>query len=150
MCFRIWDKVIGGSCKILVYVAVAIFLTFKRPILSMDNIEGVNKYLAKVTTLFIFDTLSSVWHNIWMTFHTLVKGCWTIFGDKLISFLNSYILCKMIEINYTYFWGPGSRKQVLTFFIHSKGMFSLHAIPFSITNNCSLTCRTVNLIHRHF
>ena len=47
---RIWDKVIGGSCKILVCVAVAILLTFKRPILSFHKIEDIKQYLAHVGT----------------------------------------------------------------------------------------------------
>ncbi|ESO94704.1 hypothetical protein LOTGIDRAFT_227338 [Lottia gigantea] len=45
---RIWDKVIGGSCAILVYVAVCIFLTFKRPLLSMNNTDDMVKYLRKI------------------------------------------------------------------------------------------------------
>lgn len=42
---RIWDKVIGGSFTILVYIAVSIFLTFRRPLLSMNNKENMIKYL---------------------------------------------------------------------------------------------------------
>lgn len=48
-CFRVWDKIIGGSCKILVYVAVAILVTLRRPILTMTNIEDVQKYLSAVS-----------------------------------------------------------------------------------------------------
>ena len=45
---RIWDKVIGGSLKILTYTAVAILLTFKRPLLSMNNVNCMSDYLSKV------------------------------------------------------------------------------------------------------
>ncbi|XP_076116147.1 TBC1 domain family member 7-like [Mytilus galloprovincialis] len=45
---RIWDKVVGGSFAVLVHVAVAIFLTFKRPLLSMNNRESMLKYLSKL------------------------------------------------------------------------------------------------------
>ena len=46
--FRIWDKIIGGSCKILVFVAVAMLLTLKRPMLSMKTISDVEQYLSQV------------------------------------------------------------------------------------------------------
>ncbi|KAK3101264.1 hypothetical protein FSP39_002243 [Pinctada imbricata] len=45
---RIWDKIIGGSCTILVYVAVSVFLTFKRPLLSMKKKEDMLKYLSQL------------------------------------------------------------------------------------------------------
>lgn len=45
---RIWDKVVGGSFAILVHVAVAIFLTFKRPLLIMDNKTSMLKYLSQL------------------------------------------------------------------------------------------------------
>lgn len=45
---RIWDKVVGGSFAVLVHVAVAIFLTFKRPLLSMNKREAMLKYLSKL------------------------------------------------------------------------------------------------------
>ncbi|CAG2232838.1 TBC1D7 [Mytilus edulis] len=51
---RIWDKVVGGSFAVLVHVAVAIFLTFKRPLLSMNNRESMLKYLSKVRNCFVF------------------------------------------------------------------------------------------------
>ncbi|XP_050410373.1 TBC1 domain family member 7 [Patella vulgata] len=47
---RIWDKVIGGSLTILIYVAVSIFLTFKRPLLSMNNTDDMITYLKKIPT----------------------------------------------------------------------------------------------------
>ncbi|ELU09969.1 hypothetical protein CAPTEDRAFT_171622 [Capitella teleta] len=42
---RIWDKVIAGSQGILVAVAVAVLLTFRRPVLSLCGIEDVKRYL---------------------------------------------------------------------------------------------------------
>ena len=47
--FRIWDKVVGGSFAVLVHVAVAIFMTFKRPLLSMNSKDAMLKYLSKVS-----------------------------------------------------------------------------------------------------
>ncbi|XP_048730342.1 TBC1 domain family member 7-like isoform X2 [Ostrea edulis] len=45
---RIWDKVVGGAHGIVVYVAVAIFLTFKRPLLSMKSREDMLHYLMEL------------------------------------------------------------------------------------------------------
>lgn len=45
---RIWDKVVGGSFAVLVHVAVAIFMTFKRPLLSMNSKDAMLKYLSKL------------------------------------------------------------------------------------------------------
>merc|ERR1712038_1817824 len=45
---RIWDKVMAGSFKILIYTAVAVLLTFKRPLLSMNNMNNIKDYLSKV------------------------------------------------------------------------------------------------------
>lgn len=45
---RVWDKVIGGSCGILIYVAVSILLTFKRPLLSMNSRDDMVNYLTKI------------------------------------------------------------------------------------------------------
>ncbi|XP_064603429.1 TBC1 domain family member 7-like [Liolophura sinensis] len=46
---KIWDKVLGGSCMILVFVAVAIFMTFHRPLLSMTRTEDMVNYLRKIS-----------------------------------------------------------------------------------------------------
>ncbi|XP_046580711.1 TBC1 domain family member 7-like [Haliotis rubra] len=45
---RVWDKVLGGSPSILVFVAVAIFLTFRRPLLSMNTTDEMVAYLRKI------------------------------------------------------------------------------------------------------
>lgn len=46
---RIWDKVIGGSCMILVYVAVSIFIIFQRPLLNMKSSKEASEYLEKIS-----------------------------------------------------------------------------------------------------
>ena len=40
---------IGGACKILVYVAVSVFLVLRRPMLAMHTIEEINSYLTEVS-----------------------------------------------------------------------------------------------------
>lgn len=45
---RIWDKVIGGSCMILVYVVVSIFLTFQYKILNIKSTDKIVAYLQNV------------------------------------------------------------------------------------------------------
>nr|KAG5701028.1 hypothetical protein BaRGS_022739 [Batillaria attramentaria] len=45
---RIWDKIIGGSCYVLVYVAVAILIFFRRPLLSMKSVEDMITYLQHI------------------------------------------------------------------------------------------------------
>lgn len=45
---RVWDKVVSGSCKILVFVAVEILLTFKIKILALNNAEKIKKFLENI------------------------------------------------------------------------------------------------------
>lgn len=45
---KIWDKVISGSCMILVHVAVAILLTTKRPLLTMSSGEQMILFLETI------------------------------------------------------------------------------------------------------
>ncbi|XP_070200729.1 TBC1 domain family member 7-like isoform X2 [Littorina saxatilis] len=45
---RIWDKVIGGSSYVMVYVAVAILIFFRRPLLSMKSSEDMVNYLSNI------------------------------------------------------------------------------------------------------
>ncbi|CAH1787698.1 unnamed protein product [Owenia fusiformis] len=47
---RIWDKVIGGSCKILVFLMVSTLLTLKRPLLSMNSSQEIVQYLNKISS----------------------------------------------------------------------------------------------------
>ncbi|XP_055262571.1 TBC1 domain family member 7 isoform X2 [Moschus berezovskii] len=45
---RIWDKVVSGSCKILVFVAVEILLTFKIKVMALNSAEKITKFLENV------------------------------------------------------------------------------------------------------
>ncbi|XP_013384172.1 TBC1 domain family member 7-like [Lingula anatina] len=45
---RIWDKIIGGSCTVLVFVAVAIILTLRRPILTLRTDAEIVQYLKNI------------------------------------------------------------------------------------------------------
>lgn len=42
------DKLVGGSIMILVYVAVALLTTLRRPLLTMNSREEMVKYLLQV------------------------------------------------------------------------------------------------------
>ncbi|CAH3136305.1 unnamed protein product [Porites lobata] len=44
---RIWDKVVCGSSKILVFVAVSLLLVFRHPLLMEKSAQGVNTFLSK-------------------------------------------------------------------------------------------------------
>ena len=46
--YSIWDKVIAGSCMILVYVAVAVLLSVRRKILGLQTREEILHLLNKV------------------------------------------------------------------------------------------------------
>ena len=52
--FRIWDRMIGGSCYVMVYLAVAILIFFRRPLLSMKSSEDMVNYLKHVRKV-VFD-----------------------------------------------------------------------------------------------
>ncbi|NXA46935.1 TBCD7 protein, partial [Nothocercus julius] len=45
---RVWDKVISGSCKILVFVAVEILLTFKMKIIALGTAEKIIQFLENI------------------------------------------------------------------------------------------------------
>lgn len=45
---RVWDKVVSGSCKILVFVAVEILLTFKLKVMALNNSEKITKFLENI------------------------------------------------------------------------------------------------------
>ncbi|XP_039766376.1 TBC1 domain family member 7 isoform X2 [Ornithorhynchus anatinus] len=45
---RIWDKVVSGSCKILVFVAVEILLTFKIKVMALNNAEKITEFLENI------------------------------------------------------------------------------------------------------
>jgi len=46
---RVWDKVISGSCKILVFVALEILLTFKMKIIALTTAEKITQFLENVS-----------------------------------------------------------------------------------------------------
>lgn len=46
---RVWDKVISGSCKILVFVALEILLSYKIVLMGMSRPEGVLGLLCNVS-----------------------------------------------------------------------------------------------------
>lgn len=45
---RVWDKVVSGSCKILVFVAVEILLTFKMKVMALSSAEKITKFLENI------------------------------------------------------------------------------------------------------
>ncbi|XP_015710207.1 TBC1 domain family member 7 isoform X2 [Coturnix japonica] len=45
---RVWDKVISGSCKILVFVALEILLTFKMKIIALTTAEKITQFLENI------------------------------------------------------------------------------------------------------
>ncbi|KAF3815334.1 hypothetical protein GH733_016716 [Mirounga leonina] len=48
-CFAgVWDKVVSGSCKILVFVAVEILLTFKIKVMALNSAEKITKFLENI------------------------------------------------------------------------------------------------------
>jgi hypothetical protein len=46
--FRIWDKLLGGSTQIIVFLAVALILHFRHSILACKNNEEINQCVSKV------------------------------------------------------------------------------------------------------
>lgn len=51
--FRVWDKVISGSCKILVFVAMEILLSYKIVVMGTSRPEGVVSILCNVSDIII-------------------------------------------------------------------------------------------------
>ncbi|XP_062040625.1 TBC1 domain family member 7 [Lepus europaeus] len=45
---RVWDKVVSGSCKILVFVAVEILLTFKIKVMALNSAEKITQFLENI------------------------------------------------------------------------------------------------------
>ncbi|KAL1784961.1 TBC1 domain family member 7 [Sigmodon hispidus] len=45
---RVWDKVVSGSCKILVFVAVEILLTFKIKVMALNSVEKITAFLENI------------------------------------------------------------------------------------------------------
>lgn len=63
---RVWDKLVSGSCKILVFVAVEILLTFKMKVMALNNAESINEFLKKIpedNTDPIVNKAIDLWHK---------------------------------------------------------------------------------------
>ncbi|XP_015284585.1 PREDICTED: TBC1 domain family member 7-like, partial [Gekko japonicus] len=63
---RVWDKVISGSCKILVFVAVEILLTFKMKLMVLNSAEKIAQFLENVpqdNTDAIVSKAIELWHK---------------------------------------------------------------------------------------
>ncbi|XP_048885832.1 TBC1 domain family member 7 [Brienomyrus brachyistius] len=63
---RVWDKVISGSCKILVFVAVEILLSYKNKLMGMKRLEGILQFLANMpqeNTDAIVTKAIDLWHK---------------------------------------------------------------------------------------
>ncbi|XP_054840840.1 glucose-fructose oxidoreductase domain-containing protein 1 isoform X3 [Eublepharis macularius] len=63
---RVWDKVISGSCKILVFVAVEILLTFKMKLMVLNSAEKIAQFLENIpqdNTDAIVSKAIELWHK---------------------------------------------------------------------------------------
>lgn len=63
---RVWDKLVSGSCKILLFVAVEILLTFKMKVMALNNAESINTFLQKIpedNTDPIVNKAIDLWHK---------------------------------------------------------------------------------------
>ncbi|XP_077450901.1 TBC1 domain family member 7 [Stigmatopora argus] len=63
---RVWDKVISGSCKILVFVALEILLSYKIMLLGIGRPEGIVKFLCNIpkeNTDAIVTKAIDLWHK---------------------------------------------------------------------------------------
>ncbi|KAH0617916.1 hypothetical protein JD844_016660 [Phrynosoma platyrhinos] len=63
---RVWDKVISGSCKILVFVAVEILLTFKMKLMALNSAEKIEHFLENIpqdNTDAIVSKAIELWHK---------------------------------------------------------------------------------------
>uniref|UniRef100_A0A3Q4BMX5 TBC1 domain family member 7 n=1 Tax=Mola mola TaxID=94237 RepID=A0A3Q4BMX5_MOLML len=63
---RVWDKVISGSCKILVFVALEILLSYKIVLMGINRPEGVVKFLCNIpqeNTDAIVTKAIDLWHK---------------------------------------------------------------------------------------
>ncbi|KAL4630990.1 hypothetical protein GN956_G15246 [Arapaima gigas] len=63
---RVWDKVISGSCKILVFVAVEILLSYKMVLVGLSRAEVVAQFLSSIpqeNTDAIVTKAIDLWHK---------------------------------------------------------------------------------------
>ncbi|XP_078543734.1 TBC1 domain family member 7 isoform X2 [Lissotriton helveticus] len=63
---RVWDKVISGSCKILVFVAIEILVNFKMKLLVLTTAESIAQFLQTIPqdhTDAIVSKAIDLWHK---------------------------------------------------------------------------------------
>ncbi|XP_056377175.1 TBC1 domain family member 7 [Hyla sarda] len=63
---RVWDKLVSGSCKILLFVAVEIVLTFKMKVMALNKADSINEFLEKIpvdNTDPIVNKAIDLWHK---------------------------------------------------------------------------------------
>ncbi|XP_040209674.1 TBC1 domain family member 7 [Rana temporaria] len=63
---RVWDKLVSGSYKILVFVAVEIVLTFKMKVTTLNKSDSINEFLEKIpedNTDQIVNKAIDLWHK---------------------------------------------------------------------------------------
>ncbi|KAG8133328.1 hypothetical protein E2320_011127 [Naja naja] len=63
---KVWDKVISGSCKILVFVAVEILLTFKMKLMALTSAEKIELFLENIpqdNTDAVVSKAIELWHK---------------------------------------------------------------------------------------
>ncbi|XP_045176931.1 TBC1 domain family member 7-like [Mercenaria mercenaria] len=89
---RIGDILLGGSVMILIYIAVALFVTLRRPLLSMKSQEEMLKYLAQIPED-SGDVLVSKAIDMWEKHgHHLTKSDSPGPGNKSPTILHSFTL----------------------------------------------------------
>jgi len=69
---RIWDKVVSGSSKILVFVGVSLLLVFRHPLLIEKSSQGVDIFLSKPVPKDNFVTIVSKAMELWEKHGTTV------------------------------------------------------------------------------
>ncbi|XP_005995269.1 TBC1 domain family member 7 [Latimeria chalumnae] len=63
---RVWDKIVSGSCKILVFVAMEILLMFKMKLMAMNKAESISQFLEHMpqeNTDAIVSKAIDLWHK---------------------------------------------------------------------------------------
>ncbi|XP_049784742.1 TBC1 domain family member 7 [Schistocerca cancellata] len=74
---KIWDKLIGGSCKILVFVAVLLLVTLKRALLkcaTTDNIASCLKNISEEVSEVIVNQAIEMWQQYGSSLNTVISA----------------------------------------------------------------------------
>ncbi|KAG5849869.1 hypothetical protein ANANG_G00076270 [Anguilla anguilla] len=77
---RVWDKVISGSCKILVFVAVEVLLSYKIMLMGMSKPDAIVHFLSSMpqeNTDAIVTKAIDLWHKLRASLPGLMSSCWT-------------------------------------------------------------------------